>query len=258
LAWIRAFDGQWPWLVRVFPLALVLLAVGSALSGRTRRAIKLDHAADLSRLLQGVLQQPGAFGHMSVLFNRPLVPLINGDAISLNRARELAALGRLYRTHEQPQLARRAVEHGAAVLDVRTAEGRTVADALGAVDLDRWSRLIERAHADWLSEGVNAALRVRGEDWGIRFARNVPGGMAVLDLGPLGVQVQGLRVNRLVLLDEHLPWLVRARELRSSQPNTAVFSTLDHLADRMDLPRDRRARLLASGAREALLESFGS
>ena len=82
--------------------------------------------------------------------------------------------------------------------------------------------------------------------------------MAVLDLAPLGVHVLRLRASRLVLLDERSPWLVRARRLAATNPRAAVFLTLDHLADRMDLPLDRRARLLAESAREAVTESFSA
>ena len=87
-----AFPPAWrPWLWPGVALALLLGAVVTLASGRTRRAFKLDHSADLSRLLQGVLQQPGAFGAMSALLYRPLVPLVGAGAISLQRARELAA-----------------------------------------------------------------------------------------------------------------------------------------------------------------------
>jgi hypothetical protein len=253
LGWLRSLDRRAPWAVRALPIATLLVAIWLLLGGRTRRAIKLDDSADLSRLLQGVLQQPGAFGHVAALFHRPLVPLIDGDALSLHRARELAARGRLFRTRGRPDLAMLAIRSGAAVLDDQTAEGRTVADALGAVDLDRWNALLERAYGDRLVEGINNALRARGEDWGIRLADDVPGGVMVLDLAPLGVRFPGIRGARLVMVDARESWLAHAR---TQPPRTAVFYALDHLVERIGLPDDRRRRLLAEGARAALLESF--
>ena len=256
LAWVRSIDQEYPWIVRGLPVVLILLAAWSLLTGRTRRAIKLDQTADLSRLLQGVLQQPGAFSQMSALFTRPLVPLIDGDAISLNRARELASIGRLYRTERRPSLAKRAVKTGAAVLDVATPEGRTVADALGAVDLDRWASWLDASRATALSTALNLELRTRGEDWGVRVSTSVPGSVAVLDIGNLGVKLPGFRGTRLVLLDENAPWLAQATIQAERSPQTAAFVLLDIVIDRLDLPADRRARLLSERARRAILESF--
>jgi hypothetical protein len=258
----RAFFDQWPWLVRAVPALLLGFAFWTLVGGRTRRAIKLDAGGDLSRLLQGVLQQPGAFSHMSALFHRPLVPLVgpspdsrsSSHAISLNKARELASLGRLYRTRERPPIAVRAAATGAAVLDDRSTEGHTVADALGAVDLDRWSRLLAVASTEPTIESLNARQRAQGEDWAARISRDVPGGLAVLDLGPLGTRLRGVHGTRVVLIDDRLPWLTDVRRLAQTSPSAAAFTALDHLVEHLDLPPDRRARLLADAARAALEE----
>jgi hypothetical protein len=256
VAWVRAADRRFPWLMRGLPLLLLGLAGLSLSGGRTRRAMKLDKGADLSRLLQGVLQQPGAFGNVQALFTRPLVPLIDGDAISLNRARELAAVGRLYRTEKQPLLARKAAKAGASVVDIRQPEGRTVADALGAVDLDRWATWLENSWSDPLAESVNDALRSHSENLGLRIGRDLPGEVSVLDLGPLGTRLPGLKAKRLVLVDERVGWLRQARALAVNSPKSATFIALDHIADRLDLPTDRRARLLSEQARLAVFERF--
>ena len=256
-AWVRRTDREWPWLMRGLPFVLLGLAGLSLVGGRTRRAMKLDAGADLSRLLQGVLQQPGAFGNVQALFTRPLVPLIDGDAISLNRARELAGVGRLYRTEQRPTMARKAVKAGASVVDVHLPEGRTVADALGAVDLDRWAKWLDESWSDALADSVNAALRARSENLGLRIGRELPGEVSMLDLGPLGARLAGLKARRVILVDEAVPWLAQARALYPTSPQAATFIALDHVADRLDLPSDRRARLLSEQARLAIFERAG-
>jgi hypothetical protein len=257
LARIAAFDRAYPWVLRAVPIGLLVLAAWLLLGGRMRRATTLDDSADLSRLLQGVLQQPGAFGHVAALFHRPLVPLSDGAAISLHRARELASSGRLYRTRTRAGLAAQAIRSGAAVLDDRTPEGTTVADALGAVDIDRWSSMLERSSSDRTLAAVNAALRERGEDWCIRVATEVASGMAVLDLAPLGARLPGVRATRLVLFDATDPVLVRAAGMARQSPRAAVLLALDHVAGRLGLTDDRRGHLLAGAARAAVLENFG-
>jgi hypothetical protein len=250
-------DRRWTWALRALPVVLLGIAGWLLLGGRMRRATTLDDSADLSRLLQGVLQQPGAFGHVAALFHRPLVPLSSGDAISLHRARELAAAGRLYRTKTRAALAAQAIRAGASVLDDRTPEGTTVADALGAVDIDRWSEMLERSTADRTLHAVNAALRERGENWCVRAAPDVQSGVAVLDLAPLGARLPGMRATRLVLLDAADPVLGRAAALGRAAPRAGVLLALDHVAKRLGIADDQRNHLLAGAARAAVLESFG-
>jgi hypothetical protein len=244
------------WLWPGLTLSLLLGAAVAFAGGRTRRAFKLDHSADLSRLLQGVLQQPGAFGAMSALLYRPLVPLVDAGAISLQRARELAAKGRLYRTHERPPLAMRASRAGTAVLDTRSPEGRTVADALGAIDLDRWDARLVSSRTTPLVDEVNALLHRRREGWSLRVAPEMSGRLAVLDLDTLRARLPGLRGSRVVLVDAGCGWLVEAEARFAEAPRAATFAVLDQVADQLDLPEDRRASLLSEGARAALLESF--
>jgi len=245
-----------PWLWPSLALTLLLGAVITLAGGRTRRAFKLDHSADLSRLLQGVLQQPGAFGAMSALLYRPLVPLVGDGAISLQRARELAAKGRLYRTQGRPPLAMRASRAGTAVLDTQSPEGRTVADALGAIDLDRWDARLVASRTTPLLDEVNALLRRRREGWSLRAAPEVSGRVAVLDLDTLRARMPGLRGSRVVIVDVECSWLLEAEARYAHAPRAAVFAVLDQVADQLDLPEDRRASLLSEGARAALLESF--
>jgi len=245
-----------PWLWPGLSLALLLGALGLMFGGRTRRAFKLDDSADLSRLLQGALQQPGAFGAMSALLYRPLVPLVGDRAISLQRARELSANGKLYRTEQRPPLAQRAARAGAAVLDAHCPEGRTVADALGAVDLDVWSARLRDAWTTPVIDEINALLEERNERWSLRVGASISGRIAALDLDALRVRPPGLHGSRVVMVDAACAWLSEAEARYPTAPRAAAFSVLDHVADELDLPEERRAALLAEGARAALLESF--
>ena len=253
---VARLDARFPWLVRGFPVLLFALAAWSMLGARTSRAVKLDDTPDLSRLLRGVLQQPGAFAQMSALFTRAIVPCVGGRAISINRARELAALGRLYSTTLRPPLARRAVEAKAVVLDATTPEGRTVADSLGAIDLDRWASWLDRATQSPLTQAVNRTLSQRGEDWGVTLATGMPSAVTVLELGKLGAKIRECRGSRIVLVDPASPGIARAVELSQRAPKLGALMLLDRLADRLDLEGPRRAALLGRAAHDALAESL--
>lgn len=246
------------WLWPSLALTLLLGAMLTLVGGRTRRAFKLDDSADLSRLLQGALQQPGAFGAMSALLYRPLVPLVSRGAISLQRARELAAKGRLYRTLGRPPLAMKASRAGSAVLDTRSPEGQTVADALGAVDLDHWDARLAASWTTPLVDEVNQVLRRRRERWSLRVAPEVSGRIAALDLDALRARLPGVHGSRVVVVDANCSWLVEAEARHAEAPHAAAFAVLDQVADQLDLPEDRRAALLSEGARAALLESFST
>lgn len=247
------------WRAWLWPLAVLALLLGGLavwLGSRTRRAFKLEDSPDLSRLLQGVLQQPGAFGSISALFHRPLVPLLRGRAISLQRARELAAKGRLYRSERAVPLAERASRSGAVVLDVRAPEGQAVADALGAIDLDGWDDRIAQSWTSPLIEQVNRLLEQRNERWSLRVAPSMTSRVAALDLGALKVKLPGVTGTRVVVLDARCGWLTDAESRYATTPQAAVFEVIDQITDHLDLPEDRRAGLLCDGARAALLESF--
>lgn len=254
--WLRYLDQRVPWIIRGLPLALLGFGLWPVLFNRTRRAIQLDQNADISALLRGVLQQPAAFGPASALFTRPLVPTIDGRAISLNQAQTLAGKGRLYQTEKHPFLARQASR--ATIIDVQRPEGRTVADALGAIDLDSWARWIGSSRDHALATEVNRIAAQRGEDWMVRVGHQIPGGLAVLDLTPLNVRVPGLPCRRLIFIDERNAWFEYAQTLATTAPLAAVFVVLDRVAERLDLPLEDRARLLNIGAKQALLESFSS
>ena len=242
-------------LLLLFPLSAWLI-----LRARTRRTFKLDVAGDagaqLAKLLLGVLQQPGAFSHLGALHHRPLVPLADGQMISLTRARDLAGRGRLFCTRTRPPLAARALRAGAAVMDAAVAESRVVADALGAIDLDSWASILNQAEVDPLLAAVNRTLRRQGENWVVKAAADVPGGVAAIDLRRIGARLPDVGAGRLVAVAASAAWLAHARGNFARHPQASVFLVLDHLAARLDLGPRRRRRVLGESARAALLESF--
>ena len=239
-----------PWIA--FGSGLLGLGLlGFSLSRRTDRRFTLDEGGDLSSLLQGALAQPAAFRHLPELFHRRLIPLRGGSAISLNRARTLAARGQLYAGAEQTELGRGARRRGVTLLDSETPEGRTVAASLGATDLDRWGRRLERAIEVPILGVVAGYLREHGERWRCAALRGLGDKLTTLDLEPLGRRLG----DRLVLLDADDPFLVEAERLRATRPQMAAFALLDHILDHLDLASERRARLLAPLAARAVAEA---
>ena len=216
-------------------------------AGRSRDSVR--------RPLQGALAQPAAFRHLPSLFHRRLIPLRNGSAISLNRARALATDGQLYAGAEQTELCRAARRRGVILLDSETPEGRTVAASLGAVDLDRWGQRLASSSELPILTTVAGYLRDHGERWRLVGLRGLGERVATLDLRPLGAsRAIG---DRLVLVDLDNPWLEEAEHLRATAPHAAAFALLDHLLDHLELGGERRARLLAPLADRALREAAG-
>lgn len=247
------------WLVRgsLALLALAGLFLASLLLRRTRREVALESSHDLSRLLQGALQQPEAFRSVPDVFQRPLVPTAGGQALSLDASRALAGKGHLYRTRTGCDLARRAVAGGAHVLEDSVPEARAVADALGAVDLDPWDNLLGHTAASPLLDAVNAALRAAGERLTVLAGPGFAEEVRSLDLAPLRLRGSPWRGRRVVAVSTDNPWLRDATAALAARPRAAVFAALDYLADRLDLPADRRAQLLHAAARAAVHEAAG-
>ncbi|MBL9106543.1 MAG: ATP-binding protein [Myxococcales bacterium] len=245
------------WLARgsLALLALAGLGLVMLLLRRTRREVALEAGHDLSRLLQGALQQPEAFRSVPDVFQRPLVPTAGGRALSLDAARALAGKGHLYRTRTGCDLARRAVAGGAHVLEDSVAEARAVADALGAVDLDPWDTLLADTAAGPLLDAVNAALRAAGERLVVVAGPGFAEEVRSLDLAPLRLRGSPWRGRRVVAVSADNPWMRDASAALATRPRAAVFAALDYLADRLDLPADRRAGLLHAAARAAVHEA---
>jgi hypothetical protein len=214
---------------------------------RVRRKIHLDEQHDVSLLLKGALARPEAFDYAPALFERALVPRRGGGSISLVACYRLAAEERLYCSDAGAPLSERAVKAGAVVLDAMRPEGRVVADALGAVNLDHWDRLMRTVETSPLIERANELVRGRGERWMLLTSPELRGEPRVL-------RVPGGRDERWVVVSAGASWLTRAEQLAVRRPARAVFDVVDHATAWLRIPSARRARLLAPLARELLEE----
>lgn len=242
-----------PWTAGV----LLLLAAGGAgwMAARRRSAdggVELDPSGDLAALLGGALRHPGAFSSLPAMAHGRFVPLLaRAEAISLDRARRLAAKRRLFRSSVGSRLARDAVAHGTPVVDAGTPEGRVLSLALGAIDLDHWSSLLERSSESGLARWVNLQLEILGEPWRVRAAPGLGEPMTELALEDLGLG------RRLILIDPEHPELAPARRFLPDRPETAAFVAVDLVVHRLDLTDRDRSRILSACARRALGEARG-
>ena len=241
--------GQWL-LWAGLPLGL---AISLAMRRRTRRTIALDERPDLSGLLVGALQRPAAFGRLPFIHRRRLVPVLDGSAISLQDARRLAATGRLFSASEHNALTRRAMRAHAAVLDISKREGQGVADALGATDLEHWNRQLDASFVTPFVESLNQALCEHGMHWTIRLSRDLPAGMATLDLSRPG-RGRHRGEGRITLIDARDPDLAHYQVVAHRHSGTAIFCAIDDFSRRIRLPTQQRSILLHRAARNALLD----
>jgi len=216
---------------------------------RVKRDTQLDAEHDVSRLLQGALARPEAFQHVPALFEQPLVPRRGGGAISLGEAYELAAAEKLYASDAGSPFAERAVKSGAVVIDAMRPEGKVVAAALGAVNLDRWDTLLRHVGVTPLLERANQHLSARGERWMLMLSPRVTREPEILP-------VPGSRDEKWVVLNADAPWLAQAQLIAAQRPQRALFMVVDEAALWLRLPGKRRGRLLAPLARAAMHEEL--
>ena len=245
-----------PWRI-VAAAALVSLAAAAValLLGRRawRRSFQGGGESDLTGLLRGAALRPQVFAHVHPLFNRRVVPLLSGRAISLRQAREQQRLGRLACGRRRSELAVRAAGKGSSVLDGGRTEGVAVGEALGAVDLDRWQELLDRARAEPVALRVEEALAGGGEPARVRVAADVGEVMAVLDGSPLGLG----RRSRWVVVDEASELWRVVRGHADERPALAALLLADAVVPRVGATPDVSVRCLAGLADAALCERAG-
>lgn len=153
-------------------VGLVLLGV-AVLAGamlRRMRAVRTAFIAgdgpDLDGLVLGLVSRPEQWRDGAA--SLPVLETVGGGRLSAAAARRLAAQGRLcVATAPRSELA-----PAARTLDGSRRRCRSVAEALGAVDLDRWVRMLERtrrapaldlAAAALAAAGLHLALRLTDE-----------------------------------------------------------------------------------------------
>ncbi len=233
--------------------ALLLAGVAWALRRRSAAGIELGPSEDLAALLGGALRHPEAFAGLPAMFHGRFVPLLGRrGAISLARARRLGRGNRLFRSSTGSELARRAAARGVPMIDASTEEGRVLSLALGAIDVDQWSRWLERGAGDGGRLGRRVHRRL--EDLGALFRlREVSG----LPQPWLEIALEDLRLGRRQILFDpsHLEYAPVRALLEKEDLATAAFTLLDVLLHRIELPERERARLLAGFAEDAVGEA---
>jgi transglutaminase-like putative cysteine protease len=245
---------------RVAPLVLPIAGVAAVLlagvmavvvNRRWRRSFEAGDADDVLGLLRGAALRPRDFEGIHSLFNRRMLPLLTGASISLARARELAGRGRLACGSPRTELARLAAAGGGAVLDIEHAESRTIAEAMAAVDLDRWQSLLDRATSYPLVVRVEDALAAVGEPCHLQIAAGVGNDIAVLDGAAFGL---GSRACWVVVDGTGEPWRVVC-ELADRYPARAELVLADLVLRRKGAPEKTVAQCLAGLAEKALREA---
>jgi hypothetical protein len=209
---------------------------GAVLLGRRawQRSFDSGGESDMAELLREAALRPQTFAHVRPLFLRKVVPLLSGSAASLESARAERHRGRLALGSDRSLLALRASRKGRTVLDRDRVEGLAVGEALGAIDLDWWQKLLDTAREDPLTAPVEQAFEGCGEHVRVRVATNAGEAIAVLDGSPLGLG----RRSRWVVVDEasELWQAVKARAEKS--PTLAALILADALAPRIGLSED--------------------
>lgn len=237
-------------LVAVAALAAVALAAGTW--RRQQAELLVDRRRSLAELLRGVLENPRAFDHLPALLRREILPTLAGRRLALGPAWRAALRGQLFASRAGVPLAQRAARAGLPVLDARRDEGRVVAEALGAVDLDEWQARLAGA-GDGPLGPLNRHLRAAGERWRALVAPRL-GRPRLLALP--GARVwSGERADRLLLVDAGEPWLAELAGLQDERPAQALVAALARVGPLAGLPGDELLELLSGPAAAALAEA---
>ena len=233
--------------------AAAFTAAGFAVAGRRR--LRHHHrpsgVPDLAGLVRGALARPEAYAEVPALFERRIVPCLEDAPISLRRARRLAGRGALAVATRPGDLPRRAAGSGCGVVDGSLAEGRAAAAALGAVDLDRWQRLLAVGRRPPEVRRIEGAAASVGERWRVLVSPDARDEVAVLD---------GLLTGRegpVVALSESSAAWRSVAELAVGRPAAAALVLAETVLDALEWPSWRRRPILEGLARDAVGEAAG-
>lgn len=200
-----------------------------------RRGGRGDLALLVGRLLNGATR--AREGHQ--LWRERLVPLAGGGRLTPARVVELARTGRL-------AVGSSGGWRGATVLDSRDRVARSAARAVGAVDLDRWIRLVSECHQDRITGFVNRLFERAGAGLRLGLHPEAEAAEAVL------IAVDGCRW---VLVDPDAPgWQEFAREPVASAPEARLAAAI---AERLGA-RPALCAWVRRAALEFWLESRGA
>jgi hypothetical protein len=233
--------------VGLIGIGLLVALLQRLLGGRSKGTdvvTRVDPRQDLTQLLLGVLQHPESFPYVPELYERRLLARLRGRAASLAQVLRSARRRLLYVARQEVPLTRRVRLRRGLVLDGKQPEAAAVARALGAVDLEEWRAILERTETSPLLDRLNAFLERQGEPWKVATAPDLPP-LRVLELPDF----------RFVVLSPSAPWLVAASRLATREPDRALFTLLDELAERIGLDDPARARLVSPLALAAVQEA---
>jgi hypothetical protein len=238
-------------------LAAVFLVVGAIWMVRRRlvvHQIRSTDDPDLAGILRGALARPEAYREVPALFSRGVVPSLGGSPFSLDRARSLTRQRRLAVSAGSAPLALRAVAGGLPVIDGSRPEGTAVAAALGAIDLDRWSEILDRGSEHPLTRSLVEAAAGVGEIWDVLVVDRLFQEIAVLDGKLAGFH----RFRRVVAVDGGGALWRRVVSLGAARPRLATLLLADRVAERLRMSSAEKRRLLSGMAAKAVLESAES
>ena len=147
------------------------------------------------------------------------------------------------------KLVRRAAVEGVRVIDAGRPEGTAVAAVLGAVDLDRWDRVVNGVFEHPLTRRLEREAAEAGEDWAVCLSD------AVDEIGVLeGCLTGRSRESLLVAVGSAgEPWR-RIVELGDREPAAAVLFLAEKVLERCRVQPRRAWRILSRLATAALLE----
>jgi len=233
----------------VISTTLVIAALAFVVGRRRwRRSFQAGDADDIVGLLQGAAVRPRSFEEIHALFSRRLLRLVSGRSISLARVRDTARKGRLACGRGLSKLAHQAARGGGVVLDLEQAESAAVAEALAAVNLDRWQELLDRAAGDELTTHVDSRLTAAGESCRILVADNPGYETMILDGTAIGLG------GYWVVLDEAGPLWQSVHGWAGRWPARAALLLADAVVHQRAVPPAVRHRCLSRLALEAILE----
>jgi hypothetical protein len=229
-------------LVAIAAVLVVALVVSLRRRGGRRR-LRLDDGLPLEELIRGAILRPDGLGSSADLVHRRLLPVHGGPPVSLSRCHRHHRAGRLLASHRPIPAAT-----GVIVLDASHGAARVAAELLGAVDLDLWQPVIDRAEPPSTAPRLEAAFAAAGVSVRLLVATDAPQSAVAYAVPTAG----GRHLSRTVCFDpERSPW---RRSHSAADPVAAVVNAAEVMIALLGLDRQVRRRVLRSLSRDLLLD----